>query len=65
MKSIGYPYKKGQIVRIEGVIYEVAKDVEWWSDFQIWGSVWLVGQYPPIFTHKGNIELLRGEADEL
>lgn len=56
MKDIGFPYKKGQIVRIDGQVFEVEKDVEWNSDFGVWGSVWLVNTYPPVFTHKGGIE---------
>ena len=57
-KNIGFPYKKGQIVRIDGQLFEVERDVEWNKDFNVWGSVWLVNQYPPIFTHKGKIELV-------
>ncbi len=58
-RDIGVPYKKGQILRIDGRVFEVERDVEWWPDFQCWGSVWLVGEYPPVFTHKGGIEVVR------
>lgn len=55
----GLPLKKGQIVRIKGKLYEVAEDVKWDNDFRHWGSVWLVNSYPPRFTHKGGIEIIR------
>lgn len=55
----GTPLKKGQIVRIDGKLFEVAEDVEWNKDFQKWGSVWLVNEYPPVFTHKGGIEVVK------
>lgn len=58
-RDIGFPYKKGQIIRFEGQIYEVSEDVEWLKDFKLWGSVWLIGFYPPLFTHKGGIELVK------
>ena len=58
-KNIGMPLKKGQIVRIDGQLHEVAEDVQWWPDFGVWGSVWLVNQYPPVFTHKGGIEVVK------
>lgn len=54
----GFPLKKGQIIRINGDVEEVAEDVDWNDDFQTWGSVWLVNKYPPVFTHKSDIEIL-------
>ncbi len=63
--SKGMPLKKGQLVKVSGYkdypensIFEVGADVEWNSDYKIWGSVWLVNQYPPLFTHKGGIEVI-------
>lgn len=58
----GLPLKKGQIVRVYesdevSQLFEVQEDVEWNRDFNRWGSVWLVGSYPPLFTHKGKIEV--------
>ena len=61
MNDKGFPYKKGQIVKIDGRLYEVERDVEWSDDFGGYGSVWLVGEYPPRFTHKGGIELIAFE----
>lgn len=61
----GIPLKKGQIIRVYNLddddkarIFEVEEDVKWNADFNIWGSVRLVGYYPPIFTHKGGIEVI-------
>ena len=58
MKNIGLQLKKGWIVRVDGKTHEVARDNEWNADFGVWGSVELVGEYPPRFTHKGNIEIV-------
>jgi hypothetical protein len=58
VKNIGIALKKGWIVRIEGKLYEVARDNEWNTDFGCWGSVELVNEYPPRFTHKGGIEIV-------
>ena len=59
------PLKKGDIVRVsgheqieDGSIFEVERDVEWCEYFKTWGSVSLVNQYPPLFTHKGGIEIV-------
>lgn len=59
MKNEGIQLKKGQIVRIEGELFEVAEDNKWCEDFKCWGSVWLVNEYPPRFTHKGEIEVIK------
>lgn len=66
----GIPLKKGQLVRLTGIegipdgsIFEVERDVEFSNDFNTWGSVKLVGMYPPIFTHKGGIELISQEVN--
>ena len=59
-KNIGYPFKKGQVVRITD--WDCARDgiyvVECNKDFNSWGSVKLENVYPPTFTHKGGIELI-------
>lgn len=61
-RNIGLPLKRGQLVEVDTEelkgIFRVRDDVEWWDDFDSWGSVWLEGVYPPIFTHKGGIKVL-------
>lgn len=58
----GIQLRKGDIVRFDnGELAEVERDNVWVTDIgphPHWGSVWLVGQYPPVFTHKGGITLV-------
>jgi len=54
---------KGDIVRLEEdeQLYEVAEDNERITEPtlpNVWGSVRLVNNYPPHFTHKGGIYLV-------
>ena len=62
----GIELKKGEIVRVttgrdndETALFEVEKDNQFNEDFGCWGSVWLVGRYPPVWTHKGGIEKVK------
>lgn len=63
----GISLKKGQLIRfldaedeeIKGRIFEVAEDNIFIPEFNCWSSVWLVNFYPPLFTHKGRIEILK------
>ena len=63
----GIYLKKGQLIRfldaeeeeIKGRIFEVAEDNRFVPELNGWDSVWLVGFYPPLWTHKGRIEILK------
>lgn len=62
MKNVGIPLRRGQLVEVkhtdlEGV-FRVERDVEWNAPMGVWGSVSLVGQYPPRFTNKGGIRVI-------
>lgn len=60
--NIGMPLKKGQLIEVDCEelkgVFRVEQDVEWDTYFKKWGSVWLEGVYPPLFTHKGGIAIL-------
>ena len=63
----GISLKKGQLIRfldvedeeIKGKIFEVEEDNFLIPELNCWGSVRLVDFYPPLFTHKGKIEILQ------
>lgn len=59
----GIKFCKGDIVKYENQLYEVAEDNKIVDEPVLgpphWGSVWLKGFYPPVFTHKGGIELVQ------
>lgn len=63
MKNQGIQLFKGDLIRLYGEIKEVERDNEWNNDFNCWGSVRLVGEYPPVFTHKGEIEIVSRKAN--
>lgn len=57
----GIELKAGDIVKFDdGLVAEVAKDNDLVTDMGSphWGSVWLVGHYPPRFTHKGGLQVI-------
>lgn len=59
---MGIQLFKGDIVKYEKQLYEVAEDNKIVDEPAFgpphWGSVWLKNFYPPVFTHKGEIEVV-------
>lgn len=69
-KSGGISLKKGQLIRflcddvdLNNKIFEVAEDNIFDDELKCWMSVQLVNFYPPIWTHKCPIEILKKTVD--
>lgn len=58
---------KGDIVKYETQLYEVASDNQIVNEPSLgpthWGSVYLKDFHPPVFTHKGDIEIVARQSD--